>query len=107
MYASVYVGPSHRNPANAFPASLGNYFLVMQYANQGNLKDYLNEYGDALTWPARIRIGRDIVHGLTYIHLNDILHRDLHPGNVLMHNDKALLCDFGLAKSLESESSSR
>ena len=92
---------------NAFTASIGNYFLVMQYAHQGNLSNYLSEYQSTLEWPDRISIAIDIAQGLTFLHDHNIIHRDLHPGNVLMHDDKALICDFGLAKSLESGSSSR
>src|SRR6266498_2468588 len=106
----VRVHKSQNKPeasTNASIAPLGNYCLVMQYANQGNLSNYLCEYQSTLGWPARVSIAAGIAQGLTFLHSHNIVHRDLHPGNVLMHDDKALICDFGLAKSLESESSSK
>ena len=32
-----------------------------------------------------------------YLHLNQIRHRDIKPGNILVHNRQVLLVDFGLA----------
>lgn len=40
-----------------------------------------------------------ILCGLKYIHLADVLHRDLKPGNLLVNADCELkICDFGLAR---------
>jgi serine/threonine protein kinase len=36
--------------------------------------------------------------GLEYMHLHKIIHRDMKPSNVLLFDDVAKICDFGLAK---------
>ncbi|RIB26371.1 kinase-like domain-containing protein [Gigaspora rosea] len=76
------------------------YILVMQYANNGTLKNYLCINKDTLELSNKISICISIIEGLKFLHDNDIVHRNLHLNNVLIHNEKALLADFGLSKSL-------
>ena len=42
----------------------------------------------------------DVLNGLKYAHDNDIIHRDLHLGNVLKIGDVFVLSDFGWSKDL-------
>ncbi|CAG8633017.1 24111_t:CDS:2 [Dentiscutata erythropus] len=58
-----------------------NFMLVLQYANGGNLQDYLrskqdkNEY--KTSWTELIQFAKDITNGLAYLHANDIIHQNL------------------------------
>lgn len=46
-----------------------------------------------------------ILCGLNYIHSCSVLHRDLKPSNILLQDNYAIkICDFGLARSVLSES---
>lgn len=46
-----------------------------------------------------------ILCGLSYIHSCSVLHRDLKPSNILLQDNYAIkICDFGLARSVLSES---
>lgn len=45
-----------------------------------------------------------VLCGLKYIHLADVLHRDLKPGNLLVNADCELkICDFGLARGFSDD----
>jgi serine/threonine protein kinase/tetratricopeptide (TPR) repeat protein len=44
-----------------------------------------------------IKLGLDVAHALAYAHARHIIHNDLKPSNILLHNDSAKLTDFGLA----------
>ena len=58
------------------------------------LKDLHNRY-----------IMYQILKGMKYLHSTEIIHRDLKPSNILINSDCALkICDFGLARSLVSDS---
>ncbi|HEX5102599.1 MAG TPA: protein kinase [Pirellulaceae bacterium] len=49
-----------------------------------------------------------VMAGVNFAHKNGILHRDLSLGNVLMNSlDDVVVCDFGLARSLEDVDSTR
>ena len=45
----------------------------------------------------RMKIFKDIISGLYYIHKKDIIHHDLKPQNILLSNDKYKIADFGLS----------
>ncbi|RIA90909.1 kinase-like domain-containing protein [Glomus cerebriforme] len=47
---------------------------------------------------------REIAEGLLCLHAEGILHRDLHPQNVLVHQGKMLIAYFGLSKEETSNS---
>jgi len=54
-----------------------NYIIVLQYANQGNLKEYLEKRFSTLKWKDKIKMALDITCGLKYLHSKQIIHRDL------------------------------
>ncbi|GES72491.1 kinase-like domain-containing protein [Rhizophagus clarus] len=78
------------------------YFMVLQYANGGNLRDFLNKNHEFLNWETRIKMASQIASGLKCIHERNIVHRDLHSKNILVHDGKMMITDFGLSKSLDN-----
>ncbi|CAG8572436.1 15716_t:CDS:2, partial [Acaulospora colombiana] len=80
-----------------------NYVMIMQYANGGNPREYLKANHESMTWDERINLAIGIVEALEFVHRHGILHRDL---NVLIHDGKPILCDFGLSKSYDDTDSS-
>ncbi|CAB5216812.1 unnamed protein product [Rhizophagus irregularis] len=74
--------------------------LVLEYANEGNLKGYLNKNFASLKWNDKIRMALDITDGLKFLHFKEIIHRDLHSKNILVNNGNLIIADFGLSKKL-------
>ncbi|UZO02192.1 uncharacterized protein OCT59_020683 [Rhizophagus irregularis] len=86
------------------------YYLVLEYANQGNLREYINVKNcneNGFEWTERVFLATQIAEGLCYLHdeLN-IAHRDLHTKNILINDGNIKISDFGLSKNLESTMSS-
>jgi eukaryotic-like serine/threonine-protein kinase len=86
--------------------------VVMRYINGKSLRDILDERKEqsrdgkgTLTVHTTVHIGRSIAAALDKAHRENIVHRDIKPGNILMlPNGEVLLTDFGIAKSVTSES---
>jgi serine/threonine protein kinase len=51
--------------------------MVLEYANEGNLRDYLMRKKNSLEWKDKIHMAFDITCGLKCLHSQDIIHRDL------------------------------
>ncbi|CAG8669997.1 8883_t:CDS:2, partial [Gigaspora rosea] len=65
-----------------FPDS-GEFMLILDYMEYGSLNDFLECKEKKFTWKEIYFLLRQIFKELTLIHVNDIVHKDLHPGNIL------------------------
>ena len=76
--------------------------LIYEFGEQGSLENALQEDALAakLDWALRIRIAHGILAGVRHLHEQQLYHRDVKPGNiVLMEDFTPKLNDFGLSKS--------
>src|SRR5687767_4348471 len=61
-----------------------------------DLRNYLRQYHDKLTWRERIQITVNIIKALEYIHRENAIHRDLHSGNILVKGiQRFIISDLG------------
>ncbi|KAK9150133.1 hypothetical protein Syun_008442 [Stephania yunnanensis] len=86
----------------------GSFILVYDYMENGSLDKRVFEFEGAdeesmmLSWDDRVRILKDVAHGVLYLHEGweaRVLHRDIKASNVLLDKDmNGRLGDFGLAR---------
>ncbi|RHZ69986.1 hypothetical protein Glove_276g78 [Diversispora epigaea] len=77
------------------------YMMVLEYLEDGNLRNYLNNNFNIISWEKKLKHLRDLASNLREIHKLDIIHQDFHPGNILSYNfsyDYLYVSDFGLSK---------
>ncbi|RHZ85176.1 hypothetical protein Glove_71g138 [Diversispora epigaea] len=77
-----------------------SYMMVLEYAADGNFREYLKNNFNNINWLQKLDSLRDLSYRLRDIHKLDIVHQDFHPGNILSSNLKKNLqiSDFGLSK---------
>ncbi|GBC08827.1 hypothetical protein RclHR1_08400005 [Rhizophagus clarus] len=74
-----------------------NYMMVLDYAEEGSLRNYLDKEYDKLNWDEKIDHMYDVTNGLEHIHENELIHRDLHIGNILKLKFNIAITDMGLS----------
>jgi tRNA A-37 threonylcarbamoyl transferase component Bud32 len=74
--------------------------LVMDYVPGNNLMDVVSQKGALLEEEILLYI-QQIGAALTVVHQSGLVHRDAHPGNIMLRgNGRAILIDFGIAGEL-------
>lgn len=51
--------------------------MVLEYANEGSLRDYLKNQFSTLNWNQKIEMALDVTRGLMCLHSENIIHRSL------------------------------
>ncbi len=77
-------------------------YLIMPYVRGGSLLERIRR--EPLSRMQALRIFEQTLSGLSYAHRQGIIHRDLKPGNILLYQDnRAVIADFGVAKTLKED----
>jgi len=66
---------------------------LMEYMPAGDLLTYLSDQ-QSINFTTVLQLAKDIAVGLTYLHANGVIHRDLHIKNILMRGTQAVIGDF-------------
>ena len=74
----------------------GTVFYVMPYVQGESLRNRLTREIQLPVADA-VRIAVEIAAALDYAHRHGVIHRDIKPDNVLLHDGRPLVADFGIA----------
>ena len=80
-----------------FMETANNYYLVIQYCNNGDLETYLKKMG-RLSEDEAVYFLMQIMNAFQTLHKNKIMHRDVKLANIFLQDDKIVIGDFGFAK---------
>lgn len=80
----------------------GAPYVVTELMGGGDVEGLLEKAEAPLPIQRTLEIAKDVARGLVFAHANQVVHRDLKPGNVWLTADGvAKIGDFGLAVSLD------
>ena len=80
------------------------YYEIMEYANNGELKDYVNDTSSRIPENISAKLFMRITKAVKYLHENDIAHCDLKPENILLDkNFNPKINDFGFSQKFDGK----
>ena len=100
---------SHKNVCRMYHLSeeSGTHYITMEYVPGETLKDMIR-MTKQLSPGTAVSTAKQICAGLSEAHRMGVVHRDLKPQNVMIDKQgNARIMDFGIARSLESEGTTR
>jgi len=89
--------------------------LLQPAADEGDLQDYLDRYADLVEQPVKRSADLEkmtkvlqrafgcLSSGLAYMHSKGIRHKDIKPGNILVHKGMVVYTDFGASKDTNKD----
>ena len=84
----------------------GLLYYVMPYVSGESLRTRL-ERETQLAVDDAVRIAREVLSALESAHKQGVVHRDIKPENILLHEDQALVADFGIALAVSAAGGAR
>src|SRR5947207_12628415 len=73
------------------------FLMIMQFANQGNLRSVLSSNFNNILWKYKIQSLSGSANQLNRLHELEYVHKDFHSGNILQLNGLSRISDFGLS----------
>lgn len=79
------------------------FYLVQEYVEGQLLSDEL--FNKRLDEAGAIALLHDVLHVLEFVHHNQVIHRDIKPGNLIrrQQDSKYVLIDFGAVKEIQTQ----
>src|SRR5574342_547534 len=108
--AELEVTPNLQHP-NLLPLfdsgdANGQLFYVMPFVDGESLRARLQREKQ-LPVDEAVRIATAVGSALDYAHRHGVIHRDLKPGNILLHDGQPLVADFGIALAVSNAGGDR
>jgi eukaryotic-like serine/threonine-protein kinase len=88
-------------PVHDSGSAEGLLFYVMPHVAGESLRERIRREGQLPVADA-VSIAREVAEALAYAHREDVVHRDIKPGNILLEAGHAVIADFGLARAIRA-----
>jgi serine/threonine protein kinase len=94
-----FIGSEDPEDEPADPETTELLWFVMPYVEGETLRAHIDRVGP-LPIDRMLAIAGEIAAALDYAHGQEVIHRDIKPDNVLLAAERAVVCDFGVARAI-------
>jgi serine/threonine-protein kinase len=84
----------------------GFLYYVMPYIEGETVRDKLNRETQ-LSVDEAVQIATEVANALDYAHRRGVIHRDVKPENILLHDGRPMVADFGIALAVSAAAGGR
>lgn len=84
----------------------GYLYYVMPVVEGESLRDKIDRERQ-LSVEQAVSITRTVAHALDYAHRREIIHRDIKPDNIMLHEGTPMVADFGIALAVDQAGGDR
>lgn len=81
-------------------------YFVLPYVDGESLRQWIDREG-RLPLATAVGIAEQVASALDYAHEEGVIHRDIKPGNILIHRGEVEVSDFGIAVGVEAAGGER
>jgi serine/threonine-protein kinase len=78
----------------------GDLYYVMPFIEGESLRDKIDRERQ-LSVEEAVSITRAVIAALDYAHRRDVIHRDIKPDNIMLHEGTPMVADFGIALAVD------
>ncbi|MEE1162311.1 MAG: serine/threonine-protein kinase [Lachnospiraceae bacterium] len=98
-----FVGQEHFISVHDYFVENNTAYIIMEYVEGQNLKDYMKQHG-RLSMDSALRIIAPVMEAVEKIHSAGMIHRDISPSNIMVQpRGNIKLLDFGSVRDISQE----
>ena len=98
-----FVGQEHFISVHDYFVENNTAYIIMEYVEGQNLKDYMKQHG-RLSMDSALRIIAPVMEAVEKIHSAGMIHRDISPSNIMVQpRGNIKLLDFGSVRDITQE----
>jgi eukaryotic-like serine/threonine-protein kinase len=100
LEAARRVSAEFTPPVRAYDLQTPDPWVAVDYVGAPTLRELVERLGQRLPVSSVAWLAESLLRVLRELRLHGIIHRDLHPANILVTERRVLVIDFGLARDL-------
>ncbi|RHZ45510.1 hypothetical protein Glove_673g43 [Diversispora epigaea] len=81
-------------------SSHDTFKLVVEYADGGSLRQYLETHFSELNWNNKLQLAKEVTSAVMCLHVNGIVHGHLDSENILVQKGHIRLSDLGISRRM-------
>lgn len=102
IHLAAQLSHPHKLPLFDSGEANGSLYYVMPNVEGLSLRDRLKSAGGKLPIADALKVVLEVADALDYAHRHGVIHREIKPENIMLHDGHAIVADFRIGKALSA-----